>query len=115
MSKVVRRINEALAKEGSWFPDYDGDREAHPTHTGWAPGPRDSWTWCTSCYARSHWPAAEKPCPGPSRHGKSVELEDARAALLADVEAFFEWWEESTTLPSQEEWTANFFEWTKQR
>lgn len=99
------------------MPDYDEEdtRKAHASHDlrdiGYG---RDT---CAKCGMRGYWPGIENPCRGRSSKKSKFNIDYARAALKEEVDEFFKWWasreEFDETLPSMNDWGAEFHEWRK--
>lgn len=94
--------------------DYDPDepRDTHDSH---------AWDFetgvgvCRRCGVLDYHPASEAPCRAPSGPLRGVGVEQAEIELQRLVTDFFGYWRARAyeiLLPTQGEWTANFFEWT---
>lgn len=115
----IDSVNHALGvgQDRPYVPEHDPDtpREIHHTHE-WEAGPEGrGWYVCRKCAARDHWPAASEPCGRPTNGRTKVRPHEARAAILAELDAFLAWWNDRPdtpdTLPDVHEWAANFWEW----
>lgn len=110
---MIDRLNDALCSGGG-VPlfDYDTAQALDRSHEWTRAG---AWVECRRCAVREHWPAAREICAvQTTRH--RVTVREAHEALIAELEAFFAWWEATgldEALPDMHEWAANWFEWRR--